>query len=195
MSLARFLSTIVRLLEAAGIPHMLTGSLASAYYGTPRATQDIDLVVDPGEEQVERFVSALVAEGFYVDGDSAFEAFRSRGQFNAIDPESGWKADLIFRRDRPFSTMEFSRRRPAQLLGIEVALTSVEDLILAKLEWSELGDSELQRRDLVQLLSSSWDSMDRAYVERWVSELNLRESWSEIVARLGVLPSGDQQRE
>ena len=183
MSLAGLLSTIVRLLEAARIPYMLTGSLASAYYGTPRATQDIDFVVDPEEEQIERLVGALEAEGFYVDRDAAAEAFRTRGQFNAIDPESGWKVDLIVRRDRLFSTTEFSRRRSAHLLGIEIALTTVEDLIIAKLEWSELGDSELQRRDLVQLLGASRDSIDRAYVEGWVERLGIEGSWRKILAR------------
>ena len=32
-------------LEAAHIPYMLTGSFAMAYYGQPRMTRDLDLVV------------------------------------------------------------------------------------------------------------------------------------------------------
>lgn len=183
MSLAGFLSTIIRIMDAAGVPHMLTGSLAAAYYATPRATQDIDLVIDAREEQIERVVDELTAEGLYVSREAALDAFRTQGQFNAIDPESGWKVDLIVRKDRPFSTTEFSRRASVQLLGIEVALTSIEDLIIAKLEWSQLGDSDLQRRDLVQLLDASWDSMDRAYVASWVERLGLDKSWREILAR------------
>lgn len=35
------------LLDGAGIPYMLTGSLACGFHGTPRATQDIDLVIAP----------------------------------------------------------------------------------------------------------------------------------------------------
>ena len=46
MSLGRFLKTVVGLLDEAGVPYMLTGSLAAAYYATPRATQDIDLVIE-----------------------------------------------------------------------------------------------------------------------------------------------------
>jgi hypothetical protein len=45
MSLAAFFGTIARALNEAGIPFMLTGSLAAAYYGTPRATQDVDLII------------------------------------------------------------------------------------------------------------------------------------------------------
>jgi len=183
VSLVGFLSTIIRILDDAGVPHMLTGSLAAAYYATPRATQDVDLVIDAREAQIERVVNELAAEGLYVSREAALDAFRAQGQFNAIDPESGWKVDLIVRKDRPFSTTEFSRRASVQLLGIEVSLTSIEDLIIAKLEWSQLGDSELQRMDLVQLLDASWDSMDRAYVESWVERLGLDTSWQEVLAR------------
>jgi hypothetical protein len=183
VSLAGFLSTIIGIMDAAGVPHMLTGSLAAAYYATPRATQDIDLVIDAREGQIERLVDGLMAAGLYVSREAALDAFRSQGQFNAIDPESGWKVDLIVRKDRPFSATEFSRRTSVQLLGIEVALTSVEDLIIAKLEWSQLGDSDLQRRDLFQLLDASLDSMDRTYVENWVERLGLNKSWREILAR------------
>jgi hypothetical protein len=42
----RALLRLVAMLDAAGMPHMLTGSFASAFHGTPRATQDIDFVID-----------------------------------------------------------------------------------------------------------------------------------------------------
>ena len=39
-------------LEAAEIPHMLTGSFAGSIHGAPRATQDIDIVIAPTREQL-----------------------------------------------------------------------------------------------------------------------------------------------
>ena len=51
-----------------------------------------------------------------MDRDAALEAWRTQGQFNAIDPESGWKVDLIVREDRPYSRTEFERRERASLL-------------------------------------------------------------------------------
>jgi hypothetical protein len=183
LSLDSFLSTIVRLLDEARVPYMLTGSLAAAYYSSPRATQDLDLVIDPTAEQVDTLVESLLAEGFYVNRDAARQAFRARGQFNVIDPESGWKADLILRKDRPFSVSEFGRRAEATLLGMEIALTSVEDLIVAKLEWSEIGDSELQRRDLAQLMESAGADLDRDYIETWVRQLGLESAWDRASGR------------
>jgi hypothetical protein len=51
------LARIVRELDARTIPHRVAGSLASTYHGEPRATQDIDLVIDP--------------ERFYVSSEAA----------------------------------------------------------------------------------------------------------------------------
>jgi hypothetical protein len=180
LSLTEFLSRIARSLSEAGVPFMLTGSLAAAYYGTPRATQDIDLVIDPGEMQLSRLVDILLAGGLYVSKDAAAEAFERRGQFNVIDSDTGWKADLIIRRAREFSRTEFGRRRSAHLFGVEVALATPEDLIVAKLEWSELGDSELQRRDIAQLFDAGGESLDLEYIKKWIAELGLEEAWEKL---------------
>lgn len=186
MSLAAFLGHVVRILHDSDIPYMLTGSLAAAYYGAARATQDIDVVVEVGASEIEGLVEALTHAGCYVSREAAFAALRSEGQFNAIDPERGWKLDLIVRKDRPFSREEFSRRRRGGLLGVEVSLATLEDLVLAKLEWSHMGDSELQRRDVLLLLEGRWDSLERAYIEQWVDALGLQSEWRLVLQRLSV---------
>ncbi len=48
-----------------------------------------------------------------------------------IDTTSGWKVDLIMRKDRPFSRAEFARRRPTEVLGVGVFLATPEDTVLA----------------------------------------------------------------
>lgn len=184
MSLPEFLARVVGIIEGAGVPYMLTGSLAAAYYATPRATQDVDLVIDTTEERVRTLVEGLQAVGCYVDIDAALQAWRSRGQFNAIDPDRGWKVDLIVRRDRPFSVQEFGRRAAASVLGVELFLASVEDVILSKLEWARLGDSELQRRDVLQLVERRRGELDLGYIERWTDALGVRDEWDEVLRRL-----------
>lgn len=180
MSLAALLAAVVRALRGADIPFMLTGSLAAAFYSTPRATLDIDLVVEMTDERLDRLVDALTDAGFYVSRDAAVDALATGGQFNAIDPSSGWKVDLMIRRARPFSESEFARRRRTELFGVEVALATVEDLIIAKLEWSELGDSELQRRDVAELLEATGDALDVDYLEKWIRNLGLESAWHRV---------------
>jgi hypothetical protein len=59
MSAAKVLDRITAALEQAGIAYMLSGSFASAYYGTPRSTQDIDLVIAATPAQLEAFIRSL----------------------------------------------------------------------------------------------------------------------------------------
>ena len=56
MILAEFLRTVVGLLDDSAVPYMLTGSVASAYYAAPRATQDLDVVIAADERGMERIV-------------------------------------------------------------------------------------------------------------------------------------------
>jgi hypothetical protein len=171
------LGRIVALLDQAQIPHMLTGSLASTFYGPPRSTRDIDLVIDPTPATLERLLEQLVPERFYVSATAAREALAMRRQFNVIDLESGWKVDLILRKERAYSREEFARRRPAQVASTEVFVTSAEDTVLSKLEWAKKGESERQLRDVVGVLKERGAELDVSYVERWVDALSLRDLW------------------
>jgi hypothetical protein len=65
---------ITAALEQAGIGYMLTGSFASAHYGGPRSTQDIDFVIEASPTQLRAFVDALPDNNYYADPDAALEA-------------------------------------------------------------------------------------------------------------------------
>jgi len=184
MSLTGFLHRVIGILHEAGVPYMLTGSLASAYYAIPRATQDLDVVIATEMDGVEKIVQGLRNAEWYVDRNAALEAHRTRGQFNAIDPSSGWKVDFIIRKDRTYSRTEFDRRVEVSLLDLEVPIASLEDILIVKLEWGRLCDSALQRRDVLQLLERAWERLDRDYVEKWVAELGLRSEWEDALRKL-----------
>jgi hypothetical protein len=179
VTLTELLADMVRRLDDADVPYMVTGSVASAFHGEPRATRDLDIVIDPGTDTLTALVEGLLAGGNYVDRDAAFDALRERTQFNVIGPDAT-KVDLIIRKDRPFSREEFERRRPADLLGTPAFIASVEDMIIAKLEWSLPFDSDRQLRDVASMLAVSGDAIDRAYIARWVRALGLEEAWQRV---------------
>ena len=163
---------------------MVTGSMASALHGQPRATRDIDLVIDPSVHTIEILAAAFPSERFYVG--NAVIALQQRDMFNIIDVTSGWKADLIIRKERPFSREEFSRRVPAVIAGVRTWVTTAEDAILSKLEWQARSGSDTQRRDVVEMIATNLDTLDRSYLDRWARELNvdalLAELWNEAHA-------------
>lgn len=178
----RALQQVIRLLDEAGIPYMVAGSVASSHHGRPRATHDADIVVDPSPAALGRFVRELAALGFYVDAARAQDALVRRRQFNVIDTESGWKIDLIIRKNRPFSHEEFRRRREAQLSeGVRAMLASPEDTLLSKLEWARKGGgSERQLADAAGIVEIE-TGLDRIYVERWARELGVLDLWERLV--------------
>jgi hypothetical protein len=182
VTLAQMLADAIRRLDLAAIPYMITGSIASTYHGEPRATRDIDIVIDPAPDTLSTLVEGFLADGYYVDRDAAFAALHDRTQFNVIGP-GATKVDLIIRKDRPFSREEFARRRQADLLGTSAFIATVEDMIVAKLEWSVPFDSERQLRDVEAMLDVSGDAVDRAYVERWVRALDLVDPWRRVTNR------------
>ena len=170
------LRTVVAALDAAGVPYMLTGSIAAAWHGAGRATMDVDLVIDPTDEGLQALVDSLAAPGIYLSREAAREALAHRGMFNVIDATTGWKADLIIRKLRPFSEMELQRRRPIEFDGLRLWVASVEDVILSKLEWARLGGSARQLEDVAGLVRIT-DELDEAYLARWIAELGLDAQW------------------
>lgn len=172
MSASELLREVVAALDGAGVPYMLVGSFASTSHGAPRATQDIDVVIDPSPAALDRFLDAFDAERVYVSS-SAHAALATRDQFNLIDTTTGWKVDLIVRKDRPFSVGEFARRQSARMLGIDVSVATAEDTILAKLEWSAMGQSDRQVADAATVLTVGADALDHEYLDHWAAELGV----------------------
>jgi len=176
-----FLARIVGALDRAAVPYMLAGSFASSHHGAPRATQDIDIVADPTFGSLDRFLEALKGDDIYFDPDVARDEFKRRGQFNVIDGSTAWKVDFIFCKPRPFSKEEMSRRVPAVVLGVNVFVATAEDTVLAKLEWAKLGESERQLRDVQALVEAKGESLDHAYIERWLDDVGVRELWGRVL--------------
>jgi hypothetical protein len=171
------LRRIVRALERAAVPYMLTGSFAGALHGRPRATQDIDIVIAPTAASLEHLLSEFPEARYYVSRDAALEAFEQASMFNVVDFETGWKIDFIFRKARSFSRAEFERRAQTDALGIRLFVATPEDLLISKLEWAKLGESERQIRDAAGIVSTQGSDLDDAYVQTWVEALGLQAQW------------------
>ncbi len=130
------LAFLAQTLESIGIPYMLVGSFASAFYGEPRATQDVDVVVDPTAAQLVALLSRFSGETYYVSSIAAQDALKHRGMFNLVDLESGWKYDLIIRKEHPFNRSEFDRRTAKAAFGGLLYVATAEDVMIAKMQWS-----------------------------------------------------------
>lgn len=156
-------------LDRVGIPYMLTGSMALAYYAEPRMTRDIDLVVELDRAAGERIVDAF-APDYYVSPEDAVRAVRDQGMFNALHLGHVVKVDFMVRKDDPYRRHEFERRCRVSMPGFEAWIVSREDLILSKLVWAKESASEMQLRDVRALLAAGADA---DYLRRWAVVLGV----------------------
>jgi hypothetical protein len=159
---------------------MMTGSMAAAVHGAGRATLDVDVVIEATSDRLQALVDDLTSRELYVSAEAARDALTNETTFNAIDPRTGWKADLIIRKSRPFSESEFARRTAIDFEGLRLWVATLEDLVVAKLEWARLGESARQLEDVVNLLRVAGGNVDLAYVNRWVAELGLADQWDAV---------------
>jgi hypothetical protein len=162
---------------AAGITFMLTGSMAMNYYAQPRMTRDIDLVVKLGHEQVDLLLNLLGAD-YYVDRHMVARAIVERSMFNLIHNETIIKLDCIVLKSDQYRQDEFARRRLVLLGDFETWIVSREDLILSKLYWARHSKSELQLRDVKNLLTPD---CDMPYLYSRADELGVKELLTEVL--------------
>jgi hypothetical protein len=135
-------------------------------------------VIEAEAPALIRLAARLQAEGLYVSEAAILEAVASRGLFNAIDSASGWKIDFILRKDRDFSRQEFEARETIRFVGLDLSIAQAEDMVVAKLEWAKLSDSERQIRDVAAILSVQGNALNTDRIGRWVEELGLAKQWA-----------------
>lgn len=164
-------------LEAASIPYVIGGSLASSVHGEPRATMDVDMVADLPFEAIGRVVDALRPD-YYVDEGAARGAVRAGGSFNAVHMRSGVKVDFFVAGSDPFERERLRTRiaipvqaDPPRNLWFDTA----EHTLLRKLEWYRRGGevSDRQWRDILAIVALQGANLDRAELTRWAATLGV----------------------
>ena len=94
--------------------------------------------------------------------------------FNIIHNTWVIKADFIIKKGEAYRREEFKRRRQINIEGTQISVVAPEDLILSKLIWSKDSQSDLQFRDVRQLIAGAND-LDWAYLKKWAIDLGIGE--------------------
>ncbi len=168
---------VIDILEDLGMRYHLGGSFASAVHGVPRQTMDADIVVDLDAGRVARLVDRLKND-FYVDSEIAADAVARRGSFNVIHLESGFKVDFFVKGDSGFDESELERSELQQITDDPpraVYVKTAEDTILRKLQWYTAGGgvSDRQWRDVLGVIMTGGEDIDRKYLREWAVRLGL----------------------
>jgi len=181
------LARVVAALTVADVPYMVAGYLVSSLQGVPRASHDVDLVIDALPEDAQRIAESLAAPDLYVDARAVADAVARRTMFNVIDSSSGDKADFWLLKDEPYDRERFARRVRVHALGLDLAVSAPEDTILMKLRWAaQAGGSQKQTDDVLGVYEFQGEALDDDYLDEWASRLGVSEDLAAIRDRAGA---------
>jgi hypothetical protein len=187
LEITGFLKLILETLEVSGIEYMIGGAIAEWAWGEPRATQDLDIVINLPIKAIGRFSKELEKRKMLVPADIILDTLvenRADIPLNAIHMYSGLKADLYLMRDGDKLRQSAFQRRVKVDYGPpigKVYVHSPEDLILYKLMYLGLSGQPKHARDIAAILRAKKNQLDLKYIKEWVDQLGLGSVWNEML--------------
>ncbi|MBI1860431.1 MAG: hypothetical protein HYR96_05895 [Deltaproteobacteria bacterium] len=169
-------------LEKSGLNYFVTGSIASIFYGEPRLTHDIDIVIHLSSEDIAKFLVFYPSDNFYCPPEEVIQIEARRrpfGHFNLIHHKTGMKADIYPDSDDSLYRWAFkNRKRVALADGANIWLAPPEYLIIRKLEYYREGASDKHLEDIKKMLPQI--QFDSAYLENEIASRELTKQWKKI---------------
>jgi hypothetical protein len=160
--LKAFFTYVIKVLENLGIPYMVVGGFAAIFYGEPRLTIDVDIVVDMEPEHIKPLVAAFPVPDYYVSEEGIRDSLQRGYPFNVIQPATGAKVDLVPLLRDPFTRSAFQRRQRLEFdeAGRSATFITSEDIIVAKLITYRETGSDKHLRDARGVLVMQWGELD-----------------------------------
>jgi hypothetical protein len=166
--LKAFFTYVIKVLENLGIPYMVVGGFAAIFYGEPRLTIDVDIVVDMEPEHIKPLVAAFPVPDYYVSEEGIRDSLQQGYPFNVIQPATGAKVDLVPLPRDPFTRSAFQRRQRLEFdeAGRSATFITPEDIIVAKLIAHRETGSDKHLRDARGVLVMQWGELDLEVIRR-----------------------------
>lgn len=178
----QLLKEISRFLEKRKIPYMLTGAWNVIYFGRPRASHDIDFIVEIQEKDAEKTARAFKKEFFdyILQEDFIKQQIIQKGYFNIYHSGTGLKVDFWLLKNEKYDKTRFKRRLHVKLLGQKMCLATAEDTILQKLRWYKRAKIEKHFVDAAFVFQMQKENMDFKYLKKWVEKLKVEKDFKEL---------------
>lgn len=181
---------VAEVFERLQIPYFVGGSLASSLYGIPRATADVDIIADIKPQHIDPLVQAL-KKTFYINKQMVSEAIERRSSFNIIYLSTVFKVDIFVLKQDAISQEEMKRREKYQMsedFKHELYVASLEDTILSKLRWFQLGGriSQQQWNDVLGILRVQNENLDFSYLREGAEKREVMEILKEAFISAGI---------
>lgn len=185
MPVPSLLRLFARGLNSAGVPYMVTGSVAAIVYGEPRMTNDVDIVIELQRGDIDRFIAEFPPAEYYCPPAEVIGveiARERRGHFVVIHYQSGLKADIYLSGDDPLHAWGIANTNNIEIDEDVIPMAPAEYVIVRKLEHYMEGGSEKHLRDIRSILKASSETLHHHGLERLVHERGLEAPWGEVIS-------------
>lgn len=166
----QLLKEITSLLSKARIPYMITGSVSVIFYGRPRASHDIDFIIEARKRDIEKVIQAFASlhhNEFIVDPLMIKDAIENKRQFNILHLPTMLKMDFWLLTNTQFDKERFKRRKKIRLFNQPMVFASPEDTILIKLLWHVESRIEKHLVDAAFVYQIQERKLDKSYLANW----------------------------
>lgn len=171
----RILVEVSSFLNTQKIPYMITGAWSSIYYGRPRASHDIDFVVELSAGNLNKTVEAFskLDEDFAVQLETIKSAIDHKTLFQALHLPTMLKMDFWILTEEAFDKSRFKRRKKVKVFNRLIDMASPEDTIIQKFRWFKEGRIEKHLVDAAFVYQIQNKNLDKKYLQKWIEELKL----------------------
>ncbi|MEW5760430.1 MAG: hypothetical protein AB1779_06670 [Candidatus Thermoplasmatota archaeon] len=180
MKQERSLKKIIEILEDCKIDYMLTGAIAVSYYGKPRLTHNIDVLVALQKKDVDNIVKKLKLQ-FYVDKGSVIDAIEETSMFNAIHNTTGIKIDFWIIKSDKYDELRFSRRLRKKILNKKMYIIAPEDLIITKLLWYKKYKDKKHYDDVEGICQIQTSKLNMEYLDKWTKFFGVNKIFRKVI--------------
>lgn len=175
----------------AGVEVVLLGGYAVVTWGVPRATYDVDVLVDADEGDLQRCLSMLERRGFGVDPvykTGWRDRIRDMPLVKAQVYRDGRSVSSdLFPVTTPLQRSAFARAKVIKvpIAGRDARVVTAADLILFKL----MADRPKDRVDIQNVLTVQ-GIPDPEYLKDWALRLGVADRLERALADAGLGPAG-----
>ncbi len=180
----KLLDAFITPLERGGIDYFATGSVAAIFYGDPRLTHDVDIVVHLPVQRIADFMSLFPESEYYCPPEEVIHIELNRrgfAHFNLIHHETGLKADIYPDLDDELHSWAFKHKRRVELEAERgLWLAPPEYVIIRKLEYYREGGSSKHLDDIRKMLVQIERDLDRDFLNAELEKRGLRSLWTKL---------------
>ncbi len=170
MTVEELATAVVDACSTEAVDHMVTSAFATSFYGIPRSTKDVDVVLSLKGGDAIRRVATRLQTIVEFDPQVQFDTLTwGRCLVGVTRQSAPLKVELFELFDDPFVLAQFTRKK--QMFSNQIARTTwlptPENVVVQKLRWGRNKDLD-DARDVLAVQGP--ESLDMAYIENWCAQ-------------------------